>query len=247
MLPAAVTPFDYASLPADMADALRKQAEGIRGKVHSSTAIVIDIGRDLMAVKQHLEHGQFCAWVEAECGFSMRSAQRYILVAEFASDKNDTVSLLPPAAAYRLAAKSAPPTIVTEVMSRLSAGKVVTAEQVAAAFTQARLEKRETERRAKEAARRGKKSKRALQQEEQRRRAEERRRQQEEEKHRRVAVALVEELGEDVARRVDQVLGGSEGYLVAEHFHRELAERERVRVANEAQKAPARKPKLKVV
>lgn len=234
MLPGPCKPFDYADLPIETAAALRGQAARIRDRMKTTTAMVVEIGRDLMAVRQHLEHGQFGAWVEAECGFSARSAQRYMAAAEFAADKNDIVSHLLPAVVYQLAAKSAPENVVTEVMSRLSAGEVVSAEQVSAALADARHEKREAERKAKEAARAKKRSKRALQQEEQRRRAEEKRKEQEEAGHRHKALSLIEALGEEKARLASDVLCSVDGWLIAQHFQRELNKRESMRVAEEA-------------
>jgi hypothetical protein len=50
----AVTGFDYDTLPVETADALRKQASRIRERAKATTAAVIDIGRDLAAVKHQL-------------------------------------------------------------------------------------------------------------------------------------------------------------------------------------------------
>jgi hypothetical protein len=49
---------------------------------------IVWIGRDLLAVKQMLEHGQFVHWVAKECGFSIRTAQNYMRVAEFFEGKS---------------------------------------------------------------------------------------------------------------------------------------------------------------
>jgi hypothetical protein len=97
-----VTTFDYGALDAEIADS--RQAERIRARIKTTTCTIIDIGRDILAVKQHLNHGQFSKWVEAECGFNIRSAQRYTGVAALAADKYDTVSLLEPATVYKLVA-----------------------------------------------------------------------------------------------------------------------------------------------
>src|SRR5262245_59080621 len=130
-------PFNYAPFPSSQAALLRKQGARIREHVRSTTEAIIEIGRDLLAVKQNLDHGQFGAWVEAECGFTLRSAQRYIGIAEFVAEKNDTVSLLPPAALYKLAAKSAPPAVVQAVIEKIDRGAPVNVAEIDDALAEA--------------------------------------------------------------------------------------------------------------
>jgi hypothetical protein len=93
----AVGDFDYGSLSPEIADALREHTARIRHQVKATTTAIVWIGRDLLAVKQMLEHGQFVQWVEKECGFSIRTAQNYMRVAEFFEGKSATVALLSPA------------------------------------------------------------------------------------------------------------------------------------------------------
>lgn len=62
------------------------------------------IGRDLIAVKERLPHGQFLPWLEAEFGMSKITAQRFMGVAETYGDKSFTVKHLSPTALYELAA-----------------------------------------------------------------------------------------------------------------------------------------------
>jgi hypothetical protein len=117
--------FDYAVLaPAEAAD-LRERAARLRGLVTKSTADMIEIGGDLLAIKERLEHGQFVDWIERELGIGIRSAQGYIAIAKLAKGKSETVSLLPPSTARILAAKSTPPTIVEQIIVRAGAGDLV--------------------------------------------------------------------------------------------------------------------------
>jgi Protein of unknown function (DUF3102) len=146
-LPVPVAPFDYATVSAATATALRAQAERIRAAVKSTTEAIVQIGTDLIAVKQAIEHGKFQCWIESECGFSVRTAENYIRAAEFAEGKSATVALLQPATVYRLAAKSTPLAIVDDVLSRAGHGYFVSDGDVAAALKAARLEKRATDRR----------------------------------------------------------------------------------------------------
>jgi hypothetical protein len=117
--------FDYGALPAQDADQLRERAALIRANVRNTTAAVIEIGRDLLDAKERLDQGRFCQWIEAECGFGIRSAQNYMRAAELADERGATVALLPPAAIYRLAAKTTPAAAVQAVISRVEAGEVL--------------------------------------------------------------------------------------------------------------------------
>jgi hypothetical protein len=133
--------FDYTSVSQDLATKLRNQASRIREKTKATVSAIIDIGNDLIAVKQHLEHGQFTEWVEAECGFSARSARLYTQAAHFAKDKTEMVSVLRPTTLYMLSAKSTPTEVVTEVMSRVEAGAVVSDTVVKAMLTKGKEKK----------------------------------------------------------------------------------------------------------
>jgi SOS response regulatory protein OraA/RecX len=133
-------------LSQDKANALRAQAVRIRAAVKSSTETIIQVGQDLISVKEAIGHGKFRDWIETECGFSVRSAENYIRAAEFAQGKNATVALLQPATVYRLAAKSAPADIVDAVIQRAEQGDIIPDGDVAAALKVARKEKRAVER-----------------------------------------------------------------------------------------------------
>src|SRR5689334_19340689 len=116
-------PFDYQAIKADVADDLREVAGRIRGRLCAS---IIETGRDLLQIKdKQLEHGQFTAWVEAECGLSPHTAQRMMAAAQWVEGKNDTVSHLPPTMIYLLSSSSTPPEIHDAVMTRINAGERV--------------------------------------------------------------------------------------------------------------------------
>jgi len=69
--------------------------------------------------------------VVAECCFTIRTAQNYMRVAEL-TDKSEIVSLLNPAAIYRLAKASTPPDVVDRVVEMLEAGEEPTEQEVLA-------------------------------------------------------------------------------------------------------------------
>jgi hypothetical protein len=120
--PARTTGFDYAALaPADAID-LRERAARLRGLITKSTADMIVIGRDLIGIKDRLDHGQFEDWIEREIGICIRTAQGYMAVARLANGKSESVALLVPSTARMLAAKSSPPNIVEQVIARAGSG-----------------------------------------------------------------------------------------------------------------------------
>jgi hypothetical protein len=67
--------------------------------------------------------------VEAECGFTIRTAHNYMRAAEL-TDKSETVSRLNPAAIYRLAKASTPPDVVDRVVEMLETDTVPTEQEI---------------------------------------------------------------------------------------------------------------------
>jgi hypothetical protein len=117
--------FDYAALPLADAEDLRDRARRLRGLFKKHTGDIVVIGRDLIAVKDRLAHGQFENWIERELGVGIRAAQYYMSMAKFTEDKGEHVALLPPATLRMLAAKSAPPKIVEQVIARAASGDMM--------------------------------------------------------------------------------------------------------------------------
>jgi hypothetical protein len=144
-------PFDYESVSADVATDLQSRAERFRSGIKQTMAAIIENGRELVAARQQLAHGQFTAWIEAELGITARTAQNYMRVAELA-EKSETISLLPPTIAYKLAAKTTPATIVETVVAKAAAGEIVPDSVVKEMIAEAAQERRQNQK----AARRSK-------------------------------------------------------------------------------------------
>jgi hypothetical protein len=139
-------PFDYSVFDADTASNLRSQAKRIKKRIGKATQDLIDIGRDLLAAKKNLvNHGAFIDWVECEVGIVRRTAQAYMALAKFADDNGAAIALLPPTTAHRLAAKSAPPEIVSEVVSKALSGEVLPDRAVAEMILAAKSQKDRTQ------------------------------------------------------------------------------------------------------
>jgi Protein of unknown function (DUF3102) len=140
-----VTPiaFDYSVLEADLASNLRRQATRIRTRIGKATQDLIDIGRDLLAAKKYLtDHGDFIKWVEAEVGIARRTAQAYMAIAKLADDKGATIALLPPTTVHRLASKSAPPEVVSEVVAKAQSGDVLPDRTVSEMILEAKFQRK---------------------------------------------------------------------------------------------------------
>ena len=138
--------FDYSAIDADTACDLRAHASRIRKRIGKATQDLIDIGRDLLAAKKNLlDHGDFIKWVESEVGIVRRTAQAYMALAKLADDNGAAIALLPPTTAHRLAAKSVPPEIVSEVVSKALSGQVLADRTVAEMISVAKSPKERTE------------------------------------------------------------------------------------------------------
>ena len=77
-----VVGFNYDVLEAKVAEQVRSSADRIRERVKKTVEDIIDVGNDLLAVKEALPHSQFGPWLKAEFGWSERSAQNFMSVAE---------------------------------------------------------------------------------------------------------------------------------------------------------------------
>ena len=163
-----------------------------------AVADIIDIGTDLLKVKDALEHGCFTKWLQTEFPNDKRTAQRFMQVADRFSCKNDTVSLLPVSTVYKLAVKSTPLEVVTEVLTQLEHG-VVNPKAVEAKIEVARqnvaLKKRQERRRLK-------RTKKYREDEEKRQRACQEERERRKATAQRVAQELIEEIGILTIKRV---------------------------------------------
>jgi hypothetical protein len=115
--------FNYSALPTDVADTARAVADRIKGRHKRQMEAIIETGRDLLAMKELLEHGQFQEWLHAEFTWTDRTARNYMQVVEQFADKTEIISDLPPTEVYRLASPSTPPSVRDAVVSRLEAGE----------------------------------------------------------------------------------------------------------------------------
>lgn len=134
--------FDYNAIDEIARDDVRDAAVRIKVRMARTAADIIDIGKDLIAVKSALGHGHFLSWIEAEFGMTDRTARRMISAAQ-RFDKSDTMSNFDASALYALAAPSTPDKVVAEVVERTEAGEKFTAADIQALKDAHRTEKQE--------------------------------------------------------------------------------------------------------
>jgi hypothetical protein len=130
-----VTTYDYTTLSADIAALLKCTAEKIHQHQRRNSREIIELGADLIRVKEALGHGRFGEWFQAEFGWTIRTAQNYMSAAQAFGANCETVSYLPPKTVYQLSARSTPKNIVGEIVGMLEHGKHVDAADVVAETT----------------------------------------------------------------------------------------------------------------
>jgi len=82
---------------------------------------IVEIGRELLAAREVAEHGTWGPFLE-RCGIEERTARNYMNVAERFGDKPEIISALPPTALYAMAAPSADPALVGEIVEEVRTG-----------------------------------------------------------------------------------------------------------------------------
>jgi hypothetical protein len=149
--------FDYTTLPSDIGVEAKAAADHIRGLLCGAQ---IDVGTELLRIKEKLPPGEFGKWLKAEFALSERSAQNYMNAAALAA-KSATVADLRPGVLYQLAARSTPEAAREAVIGQLTAGASVSDSDIKKIIDDAKHEQEQERRRAEEAERINKLSPRA--------------------------------------------------------------------------------------
>ncbi len=123
-----VSGFDYSQLEASVAERVRTAAENIRQKVKKTIEEIIEVGNELLKMKEALPHGQFGPWLRAEFGWTERTARNFMAVAEGFGAKSEMISdlTIQPTAAYLLAAPSVPEEARQTAIERAEGGEKIT-------------------------------------------------------------------------------------------------------------------------
>lgn len=126
----ALTLFDYADLSTEDQVETRAAAERIRTRMRRTAEDIVEIGRDLIAVKDRIGHGNFGRWLEGEFEMDERQARRFMGVASRFAAKTDKLSVFTPSVLYELAAPSTPDEVVAKMEAKAEAGEKVSLEEV---------------------------------------------------------------------------------------------------------------------
>ena len=121
-----VVGFNYDVLETKVAEQVRSSADRIRERVKKTVEDIIEVGNDLLTVKESLQHGQFGAWLKAEFGWSERTAQNFMSVADRFKSENVADLRIQPSAAYFLAAPSVPDEARQVAVEKAEAGEEIT-------------------------------------------------------------------------------------------------------------------------
>ena len=125
-----VSGFDYHALGEVDASFVREATARLRLRLERTGRDIVEIGTDLIAVKERLAHGSFGPWLKAEFCMTSKTAQRFMRAAEQFDFKNDTVSHLEdnysPTAMYELF--EADPETTDKAMEQAKNGKVTGAD-----------------------------------------------------------------------------------------------------------------------
>lgn len=122
--------FDYAMLPVDAALNARAAAERIKLRLKRTVEDIIEIGRELTAVKADLPHGHFLPWIAAEFEMSHVTATQFMNVSERFGGQILNNLTFKPTVLYALAAPSTPETVIDKAIEKAESGEKVTVADV---------------------------------------------------------------------------------------------------------------------
>jgi hypothetical protein len=124
-----VTGFSYDGIEAKMVVALKESARRIKSNINIASASFIEVGHDLITVKEQIGHGRFTGWIELEFGMNYRAARRIMSIARtFKTDKLSDLKF-PQQVLLELAKADEPQEALAEANERKEAGETLTAKQ----------------------------------------------------------------------------------------------------------------------
>ena len=123
--------FDYEVLPVEIAMKSRAAAERIKLRLKRTVEDIIEIGRELTAIKAELPHGQFLPWIAAEFEMERQTASNFMSVYEkFGDGKFPIIGNFKPTILYALSAPSTPESVIDRAIEQAEAGDKVTVADV---------------------------------------------------------------------------------------------------------------------
>lgn len=128
--------FEYALLNAETRVVVQQCTNEINTVIRRTSQDIIQIGQNLIEVKQHLGHGNFVNWLKFEFDWSISTATKFMQVAEQFKFVNFTNLNITASGLYLIAAPSTPKKARVEVLERASLGESITYNMVKAIVRQ---------------------------------------------------------------------------------------------------------------
>ncbi|GAB1543982.1 hypothetical protein NUACC21_66580 [Scytonema sp. NUACC21] len=118
--------FDYSTLDTETYTIVQQRTSKIKTLMHRTAQDMIDIGQNLLEVKQHLGHGHFRKWLNSEFSWSLSAANKFMHVAQQFKCVNFTHLNITTSALYLLAAPSTSSLARLEAIERVNIGEKIT-------------------------------------------------------------------------------------------------------------------------
>jgi hypothetical protein len=128
--------FEYNVLDSETRIVVQQCTHEIKTSMQRTTQDIIDIGKKLIEVKQHLGHGSFINWLKSEFNWSVSTATKFMQVGEQFKFVNFTNLNITASALYLIAAPSTPKETRAEVLERASRGENISYTKVKAIICQ---------------------------------------------------------------------------------------------------------------
>jgi hypothetical protein len=109
---------------------LEAAAQRIRSLRRAATEHAVEIGRELLRIKESLPRGAFVKWVEKACEFKIRTAQDLMKLAREADSNAKLIALMVPSTLRVYLSKTTPPAVRTSILKRLENGEYVSRNEL---------------------------------------------------------------------------------------------------------------------
>lgn len=109
---------------------LHDAAQRIKALRRAATEHAVEIGRELLCIKEKMPHGAFVKWVEKACEFKIRTAQDLMKLAREAESDTKLVALMVPSTLRVYLSKKTPPAVRNTILKRLESGERVSRSDI---------------------------------------------------------------------------------------------------------------------
>ena len=122
--------FPYLMIDSEKVKKLASHTGGIKALVKKTASDIIRIGEKLIQVKELLGHGDFGLWLKEEFGWTWRTANNFMNVAQQFKLENFSNLKTSTSALYLLASGSTPEAVRDEFTEKIQSGEEVTHKEV---------------------------------------------------------------------------------------------------------------------